>query len=163
MSEGIIISDNIRGKSLGNVTYNTSNKHLILNVNAQPKHLDVFDTVPGTALALAGGLNEYHEEILLTINHGLGFKPTVLMYFYVLADTADITQNNRYGADQYFFSGSAGTFADILTHREDANKVELFHYVQDYGFNTIWTSPAPNFTMRIKYFVFSNPVDQVLP
>lgn len=135
--------------------YDSRNRHMLVDLEANPKHLDVVDIVPGTALALAGGLNEYHEEVLISIDHNLSFRPTVWVYFTDLGGTG-------YGQDFYFFSGSAGTFADALAHRESEDKVEIFHYVQDYANNTIWTSPAPNYKFRIKYFVFSNPNDRIL-
>lgn len=160
---GIRTTQNDQDVSSNNFSYDTTKKHLLVDLTQPQKQLAVLDNfVPGTALQLTGIVDDYKEEILLTIPHNNGFKPTPLSYYFIKSISGDPTQGGGYSQNIYFFSGSAGTFQDIITLRTWPDRSEFVHLVQDFSSGTIWSSPAPSFLMRIKYFIFSNPIDRVL-
>lgn len=161
-SRGLIIAG---GSSIdsGPLLYDTRNKHLSANLLANPKHLDILDNFNGgTALQLTGILNDYKEEVLFQINHNLKFTPETLAYMLIKSISNDASQGGGYAQNAYFYSGSAGTFKDVLTIRADASTFQIVHILQDFGFSSIWTSPAPNYLFRIKYFIFANSIDKIL-
>src|SRR3990167_4800752 len=114
-----------------------------------PPHLNLVD-VKGTALVTNGGNGFYAEEILFTTYHGLGYKPIVLVYFYVYS-------NNSYGIGKFFYGFGASD--DYLTFEVDKYNLYIKHIFDDTGFQTGLTSTAPSFgNIRVKYMIFSNPV-----
>ena len=159
---GILVAGS-SGNVEQDIAYDSRKKHLLADLSQPQKHLDILDNfTPGTALALTGVINDYKEEVLFTIPHHLGFQPYVLGYFFIKSISGDVSQGGGYSANTYFFSGSAGTFEDSIKVRANTTNFQIVHVLQDFGFSTTWNSPAPTYSMRIKYFIYSNPVDRIL-
>lgn len=138
-------------KLKGNVTYDSRNIRPQIAVGRDPKHLDILNIPPGTAIVTSAGNGFFAQEILLTIKHGLKYKPKVLVYFYIVS-------NGRYGIGKYLYG--AGAADDSISYRVDSEKLEIIHTLDDTSLHTGLTSTAPSFIgIRIKYLIFSNPID----
>lgn len=158
---GLIIAGPTNDVQQGTLQYDTRKTHLITSLTASPKHLDILDNfIPGTALALTGILNDDKKEVLFSIPHNLGFTPEILGYFFVKSISGDPSQGGGYGQQNYVFAG--GAFQDYVYIYANDTDFQIIHEVIDFGSSTTWTSPAPTYVMRVKYFIFANPTDRIL-
>lgn len=145
MSQGILV------KLKGDVTYDSRNIRPQIAVGRDPKHLDILNISPGTAIVSSAGNGFLAQEVLLTIKHNLKYKPKVLVYLYIVS-------NGRYGVGSYIYGAGAAT--DSISYRVDSEKLEVIHTLDDTFLNIGLTSTAPTFVgVRVKYLIFSNPID----
>lgn len=151
MSAGILIAEkNITGK----IIYDSRKPRLQVAVNRDPKHLDSFIVSPAPLVTSAGN-GFYLENIILSINHNLGYKPRVLMYTKAL-------NTNVYRCGFYFFS--FGAFDDSIIYRVTDKTLTIVQILDDSTFNVGVASSASTVgNLRIKYMLFSNPVNNATP
>ena len=118
--------------------------------------MDILEMTGGNAYTDSGGTGRT-QDILYRLEHKLNFAPLVDCYFYVTS-VDNVTTDpavNGYGAGVYFLSGSAGTLADILSFEADKNEFRIVHNFDKYGFTTGFTSPAPRYKFKIKFYIYS--------
>ena len=146
MSRGIFIAKNKKSVGRGRNQYDSTKPHLMVSLIKNPPHLDGLIMPGGTALTLAGIGST--EETLLTIKHNLPYTPELMIYFYV-------TSTEEYATGRFVFSGSSGGLADVIYADVDDTNVKIKHSLETWYFGGA-TSNAPDFTLRIKYYILSN-------
>ena len=133
-----------------NLQYDSTKPRLQIAVDRDPSHLGLID-VKGTALVSAVGNGYYAEETLFTVNHRLGYKPKVLIYYfdYVFG---------FYSVGKFFYN--FGAFDDYLGFEVDEQNLYVKHILDDTITNIGTTSVAPSTgKVRVKYLILSNPVN----
>lgn len=123
----------------------------------KPDHLAIIDNFVG-GTALVSNASTQQREILARFNHNLPYTPEVFMYFYVKSygGSTTVGQAGGYQGGAYLYSGSAGTVDDAISLEVDATEVRIVHTLDDLGFGGGYVSTAPNYLLRIKYYVTSN-------
>lgn len=148
--------------------YDSRLGRLQTDLTRTPPHLALIDNFPGgnafTSNPAGSPATVTTREVLATIPHGLPFTPEVLVYFFVKSvngNPADANANG-YSASVYFLSGASGTVEDTVNIEVDSKELRIVHQLQDFGFGVTYTSPAPGYLFRVKYYILSNPahVDQ---
>ena len=153
MSGGILIDSKSVNQSV--TEFDTRRPRLQVAVDRNPKHLDLIISSPGTALDITPSVS-YVEETLFTLNHNLGYKPKVLVYFYF----PNYAPFQGYAVGRYFYG--FGVVDDQITYRVDEDKFYIIHTMTDNIGGATQTSTAPDFgKVQIKYLIFSNPVAAV--
>lgn len=147
MSSGILVAEkDIQDKIL----FDSRKVRPQIAVGRDPAHLNIF-TTSGSAIASNVGNSFLAKENLLTIKHGLGYKPKVLVYYFGLS-------NSKYSVGKFFYN--FGVADDYLFYRVDTQNFYIDHILDDTGATLGVTSTAPpTGAIRIKYSIFSNPVD----
>lgn len=145
MSKGIFIAKNKKSVGRGRNQYDSTLPHLMVNLIKNPPHIDALIMSGGTALALTGVGST--EETLLEIKHNLPYTPEVMIYFYV-------TSTEEYSSGRFVYSGSNGTVTDVVYADVDDTNVKIKHSLDAYF--GAYTSTAPDFTLRVKYYILSN-------
>ncbi len=145
MSRGIFIAKNKKSVGRGRNQYDSTLPHLMVSLVKNPPHMDTTIIPGGTALALTGVGST--EETLLTIQHNLPYTPEIMIYFYV-------TSTEEYASNNFVFSGSNGTITDVIYADVDDTSVKIKHSLDTYF--GAYTSTAPDFSLRIKYYILSN-------
>lgn len=121
-----------------------------------PPKLAIIDNLPGgTALVSVSG-SILREVLLPPIKHNLPYTPEVFMYFYAKSYNNSITDTHagRYIGGQFLFAG--GSLTDVLTVEVDSKEVRIVHILDDGIFGGGYTSDAPSYLIRIKYYITSN-------
>jgi hypothetical protein len=157
MSAGIIIMEN--GKIIGEdrPRYDSRRPRWQVNLKANPAHLAVLRFTGGTAFVGSAGVVSQQEETLLEIEHKLPYTPDVLAYFYAqsYAGSEIDPKAQRYAADTFIYSGSAGTVADNLFIRVSATSLKVVHQLDNFN-GIAYTSDANQYVIRFKYYILSN-------
>lgn len=157
MSEfGILIAEDGQNIKNGRNKVDSRRKTLIVDLEADPPHLQVVEMSGGNSYTDSGG-NGRQQDVLFRMDHKLNFAPLVDCYFYVLSvdgNTADSAAGGYAGAF-YPLSGSLGTLFDGLSFEADKKELRIMHYFDKYGFNTGFVSPANRFKFRVKFYIYS--------
>lgn len=157
MSEfGILIAEDGKNIREGRNKVDSRRKTLILDLEADPAHMQIVEVGGGNSYTDGGG-NGRSLDLLSTIKHNLGFAPLVDCYFYVQSydGNSSASPAGGYAGDFYPMSGSAGTLADIISFEADKTEIRLVHYFDKYGFATGYTSDAPKYKFKVKFYVYS--------
>jgi hypothetical protein len=149
MTQGIKVFDS--SLSTG---FTTERTRMQIAIDRTPPHLQVFDSIAGSALVTNAGNGYYAEEIVFSLHHNLGFRPKVYVYYFYLNGPSI---SRGYALGTFFIA--YGVYEDALKYRVTDTEFLIYHYVDDTFFNTGVTSLAPNFQMRIKYMLCSTPID----
>ncbi len=128
--------------------FDSRRKHLLVDLDAKPKHFDTVD-ITGTNIS-ATGTTTY--ETLLTIAHGLNYKPKVETYIF------DSGTWNLYSGSGSYYRGYypyiPGSGVDIIYGEADATNYYIKHSITSLG--PPLTSTAASFPLKIKYYIFSD-------
>lgn len=157
MSEfGILIAEDGRAIREGRNKVDSRRKTLILDLEALPPHMQINEVSGGNSYTDGGGTGR-SKDVLLAIPHNLGFAPLVDAYFYVASydGITGAAPAGGYAGDFYPMSGSAGTLADIFSFEATKTEILLVHYFDKYGFSTGYTSDAPKYRFRVKFYIYS--------
>lgn len=154
MSVGITFAGEGGSMRTKEAEYTTLRRHLHVDMEADPPHLDIVE-LRGTNIAASQG--SFALETLLTIKHGLPFKPHCMGYFYVKDHTTDPSIVGAYADGAYYYSGAAGTIEDKIFWDADDTNFYIQHRLDNFSVSGTVTSTAARFLMRVKYFIFSNP------
>jgi hypothetical protein len=157
MRAGIFIAQDGKPIGRGNNRFDTTRPHLQANLLKTPAHMDIpANFIAGTAQAVLDG--ESDIEDILTIKHNLPYTPEVLVYFYVVSyDGSTVTYPaGTYSADVLVMSGSLGTAADSLYAAVNSTDLIIRHQTESFGYPGTYTSEAPKFLVRLKYYILSN-------
>ena len=132
--------------------FDSRRKHLLVDLNASPKHFDIV-ALTGTALSISAGGSA--SETLLTIPHKLPYIPKVETYIYIDDESGF---NFQTGSGSYFrtfypYSGSLGSVSDLVQGSADATNYYIKHTLSG---ATAYTSDANTKPVKVKYFIFSN-------
>lgn len=152
MSRGIIVDTKDVEEPIPD--FDTRRSRLQIAIQREPAHLDVLN-VKGNNITANAGNNWFAKETLFTMEHGLGYKPRVVVYIYNAGNVAGGT-GAGYAIGRFFYG--FGAFDDQLTYEIDEETFSIIHTLEDF-FSTDRTSNAASFgDMRIKYMLFSNPM-----
>lgn len=162
--QGLLVFGTSGTDHVRDAAYDSRLGRLQADLTRTPPHLALIDNlVGGSAFASnpAGSPSTVITRELLVppIPHGLPFTPEVLCYFFVKSvngNPADANANG-YSASVYFLSGSSGTIEDTVNIEVDSKELRIVHQLQDFGFGVTYTSPAPGYLFRVKYYILSNP------
>lgn len=150
MTVGLVIRDDS-----GKEQFNSSRNHLLVDLNADPKH---FDTVRILGSNQSVGAGATAKEKLLTIPHKLGYTPVATAYFYQLSDVAGggISQFGTYYRNFYSYLplGSGGG-DDVVNITADDTNLYVVHTTVSYG--PPFSSTAASTPLAVKYYIFSRP------
>lgn len=150
MSSGIIVGEKSLDKKL---MFDSRNPRPQVALNRTPAHHDII-SVKGTAIAVTNAGADTATETLATIKHDLGYKPKVLCYFAQ-------ESSSRYAVGTFFYD--FGNVDDYLTYEVDEYNLYIRHKVVDNFGNNDYTSTAPaSGNIKVKYLIFSLPVDSVV-
>lgn len=161
MKAGIIIAGD--GKTVNDVPeqkFSSETMHLPVDFESDPKHYQVVTMNGGSAFSMDGiTFAGVQQETLLSIEHNYDYTPFCFAYFYVVSYAGSETHPSAgaYGDMFYPYSGTAGTLQDFITFRVTDKKFEIVHYLEDFGYGVAYTSTAPNYLLRIKYYIA--PID----
>jgi hypothetical protein len=138
------------------IKYDSRRATLIVDIDRDPKHMQIVETGGGTNYTDGGGVGR-HREILYEMSHNLGYIPLVDAYFYAKSYNGSEThvKTGLYGNDFLLFSGSAGTIADVFSFEVDDKNFRIVHYLDEYGFATGYTSDAASYVIRTKFYIYS--------
>lgn len=136
-------------------TYDSRRQRLQASLGDTPAHLALLDNFSG-GTALAGAITPV-REILLPIPHNLPYTPEVLIYFFAKAYKGSTTDplTGGYGGGSYIYPTTGPAYFDRIFVEVNATSVNIVHQLDDFD-GTAFTSTAPNFTLRIKYYILSN-------
>ena len=157
MSEyGIIIAEDGQTIRSGRAKVDSRRARWIVDLEADPKHMDLILTTAGTALADRGNF-ETQRETLATIDHKYGFTPVVAVYFYVISDNGSTNTGlaQQYTGELLVLSGTSGIVNDAVTYEVDKNQLRIYHSLFTRGFPPNYTSPAPKYSLRVKYYIMA--------
>jgi hypothetical protein len=130
--------------------FDSRNLRLQAALGRNPSHLGL-DSIKGTGIQVFAAGAHSAEETLLTIKHGLGYKPKVLTYFYQ-------TSKGGYNIGIYFYG--FGAIDDYFTYSVDENNLYIKHKLVDNTASQDYTSTAPTAgNIKVKYMIFSNKVN----
>lgn len=161
MRSGLVIA-NADGNLRQHQIYDTRKKKLTVDVNIEPPHLNIIESLSGgTKFSVAAADTSLKEETLLTIPHQLGFKPMFLVYFYP-TKTPDLFSGSlrQYSINMAFMLYNAIALGDEWLEA-DADNINLYikHKAIRFGFG----GPDPyvfygsDYTYRIRYMIFNVP------
>lgn len=147
MSHGLMVAEkDVSGKLL----FDSRNVRPQIAVGRSPAHLGL-QYVTGTGITTSAGNGFLATEPLFSLNHGLGYKPKVLVYFYVVGTAS-------YNVGKFFYGFGAAD--DYITYSVTNTGFSIVHIYDDTFFNNGLTSTAATVgPIRIKYAIFSNPVN----
>lgn len=114
--------------------------------------MDILEMTGGTALTLPAVGST--EETLFEIEHKLPYTPEVMVFFYMAASDGLATE--EYAVDRLIYSGSIGTMTDVIYASVDERYFRLKHLFERYFDAAPTTSTAPQFSLRVKYYILSN-------
>lgn len=140
-------------KDGGQETFNSSKKHLLVNLNADPPHFDVIQ-LKGSAISIGGAGST--SEIIAKVKHNLPYTPMVAAYFWLTSEVtgSGIDTSGTYYRNFYAYSNLGGALQDYVYLLVDDKFVTFEHYLQaPYAV----TSDAPNQPLFCKYYIFSQP------
>lgn len=168
MSEyGLVVAGDSGSVSDGTTQYDTRRKKLLVDVVVTPKRLNILDDFNGgTNFTVTDpGDDGPKKEVLFEVDHNLGYVPYVEMYIYVVAAPGSPVLNvGSYAQDFLSYNAGGGDEVnDVLEHVEDTQKMQIVHTTSiEPSSGDTYTSTANDYTLRIKYFIFSNGKSQVL-
>ena len=148
--KGIIIGEKAVKDKL---SYDSRKPRPQIALGRDPKHLDIF-TAKGTAISIASAGPNSAQEVLFSMKHNLGYKPEVLVYYY---NTSDKT----YSIGTYIIPDASFPINDVITKSVNSTTFSIVHNLDSSGFPFDYTSTAPNYELRIKYMIFSNPAGAI--
>lgn len=154
---GLLIAEDGRTVSNYRPKYDSRRRSLILDLERNPKHMDIQTTQGGSSYTEAGQLGLVGSDVLYRVNHNLGFVPICEAFIYVTKYNGDPNdlRAGGYASDVYYLSGGAGTISDRFTWEADATEFRLVHYLDAYGFNTNYVSDAQKYEFRTKFYIYS--------
>ncbi len=144
------------GKNMGDGAwkFDSRKKKWTVDVNADPKHVRLFEMNGGTKFVLDAAMTLYTDEILLRVEHKMPWPPKFLCYFYYIdaplgfADSIGYYGfNNAFMLSNNISAGGEGLWAEV-----DATYFYIKHYAETYGAgagNTTFYGSDYNF--RIKF------------
>lgn len=151
--QGILVAG--RGGSINDkkgLTYSSLNNHLQVDtLKKNPKLFDVVTVDAGNALVVSDGFTQ--EEDVFSVTHGLGYKPTVWVFFFIYAKGSN-TDSGQYSTGTYIFAGS--TVNDLLRFEVNETALRIIHKVENISYGGAYTSIAANYKLRLKYYIFNN-------
>ena len=153
---GILIAEDGQSIRSARNKVDSRRKTLIVDLEADPPHMDIVETLGGNTYTDSGGTGRT-QDLLYSMKHKLGFAPLVDCYFYVVSVDNATTDSavDGYGSGVYFLSGSSGTVIDALTFEADKTDFRIVHNFDKHGFTTGFVSPAPRFKFRVKFYIYS--------
>lgn len=157
---GLLIAQDGTSIQQGLFVYDSRNKHMQVNLLADPPHVQVY-TVQPTAIATSSGTpNWFASETLATIKHNLPYRPRVFGFCYIYSYDGAFTDSSvgQYGEQVYFGFGAIDDYMYVVA---DDTNVYIKHDVQDY-FNLGYTSTATHQVVKVKILICSNPYNRVL-
>lgn len=160
MIPGLLIPDEGSRARNKKHKFDSTKLTLPIDLEADPKHYDTVDLAGGSALSLALNESAIKEETLLRVRHRFGYVPLVLVYFYVLSETAtgDNSDVDKYHDEYLELEGYAfGGPYDFLTYKVDSEWFEIKHYLASIGFLPAFTSEANKYQIRVKYYITTIP------
>lgn len=144
---GTIISDN-------SFDFDSRRKHLLVDLDANPKHFDVL-SITGTAIHSTGSGNTATEN-LLQIAHGLPYIPKIETYIFDSGNFNLYAGSGSYYRGRYYYNSLYGpAVTDTIYGFVDAT----YYYIK-HDFTVAaaggGNSTAPSYPLKIKYYIFSN-------
>lgn len=138
----------------GNWKYDTRLKKLTVDLEANPKHLDVFEMNGGTKWVMNQTIEDSRLETLFEIEHGMPFPPEFLCYFYTYdAPAARSGMIGRYSFQRAFMLynaialGEEGMYAEV-----DETHFRIVHYADTFAFGSGSTTMyGSDFKFRVRY------------
>lgn len=137
-------------------TYDSRKKKLVLAPDTKPPLFDLIPINGGTKFILSAGASA--EETILTIKHGLPFKPKVLTYYRKTkapeAFSAGIAQ---YSINQALMVFNAFGFGEEYLYT-DSDPINM--YIKHRAVNTSATSQTfygSDFEYMLRYMIFNIP------
>lgn len=152
---GFFIAEDGESVNSGKMKFTSKYPHLNASLKQDPAHLDVVITPGGTAFVM-GAAPSSQTETLLTTPHHLPYTPEIMIYYYAISyggDTGHVLAG-KYYVDR-FLLGYSASYDDILYAEVDDTNFYVKHYMANY-FSSGQTSTAPNWSIRIKYYILSN-------
>jgi hypothetical protein len=157
MSEfGILIAEDGSNIREGRNKLDSRRRTLILDLEADPAHMQIIEVTGGNAYTDSGGTDR-SSDLLYTMKHNLNFVPLVDCYFYVQSydGNSSTSPAGGYAGEFYPMSGSAGTVSDFISYEVDKTEIRLVHYFDRFGFTTGYTSDAPKYRFKVKFYIYS--------
>jgi hypothetical protein len=154
MSRGLFIAQSGEDLSKTPLQFDSDNAKVLVNLRADPPHLDekTLRTATNFVSVAAGS----QQETLFSINHGLGYTPEVLVYFYVVSYGGSLTHDNaaRYSNKNTLLSGTNGSVADSIYASVNSTSLDIVHELADF-FGVGYTSDAASWVVKVKYYIIS--------
>lgn len=135
--------------------FNSTRNHLLVNLNADPKH---FDTVRILGTNQSVGVLGEAREILFKIEHKLNYTPMICAYMYASGDVsgAGLDTLGTYYRNFYSYLPLGGGGGDDTLHIAANDKYfYITHTTISYGAG--FSSAAANTPVNVKYYIFSRP------
>lgn len=147
---GIFIAKDGTNVSSNDLQFDSRNKHLLVDLDASPKHFDVIN-LTGTNLSSTG---PEVSETLFTIPHKLSYVPKIETYIFVNGRFNLYTGSGSYYRTLYPYSGGGAGYYDRVIGEVDNTNYYIRHKISTAG--SPFTSNAASFPLQIKYYIFSN-------
>lgn len=157
---GILVADDGTSIQDKDYKYDSREQTLILDLERDPKHMQIIQTSGGTNLPT--GVVGDNSEVIYTFDHNLGYTPLVDAYFYAETYGGSYTHMNTggYGKDFYFLSGSNNWVLDYLTFKVNNKSFSIIHRTIVYATHTGYVSTAASYGIKTKAYIYSIPVDK---
>lgn len=155
---GIIIAQDGAPIEDPNPKYSSLNPTLIVDLERDPKHMQIVTTKGFRAYTdNTGNSGRLFRDVYDEIEHGLGYVPLVDCYIYALSFDGSETDVNagRYGDQVFFFSASLGTASDIFTYEVDQKYFRLVRYFDSYISPSGYVTIASRYVLRSKFYIYS--------
>lgn len=146
----------LNGGNDNDIAYDSRHKHLQVDLNADPPHMNVYTENRLTAIAVNSTPGNYVEEVLVSIDHKLPFVPRCAVYFYVSNAPVGNTNIGQYVGSHFYLSGTSGSISDVIFYRVNETKFEIVHANQNILSGTGYTSDGPQWQFRVKYMIQNN-------
>lgn len=133
----------------------TRRPHFIVDLEADPAHMQIWNGSAGTAYTDPGTLTT-QKEILFSVKHTYKFVPFSIAYFYINSYQGQTTDPavTGYGGEFYLLSGSNGGVNDVITYEVTATEFRIIHELLSFGLGpTGYVSPAPDFNINVKFYI----------
>jgi hypothetical protein len=146
----------LTAKNPKGISFNGGNRHMMLDLNADPKHFDLVKLL-GTAITVGAGVTT--SEQLFKINHNLGYVPYVEIYFYPAGNAVAnlgpfslIDNTGSYSKNLYYYQVGGGVEDKLYMQVTDRSLFIHHSYYSAAG----GTSTANTQPVWAKYYIFSN-------
>lgn len=150
MSQGMVVY----GRD-GEPTFDTRKPRLQVALNQDPAHMDIINVRATAIRTLAVNYPTPTTEVLFTTKHNLGYKPKVLVYFF-------IPSTQLYSTGTHYHTPPNALSDDLILYDVTDTTFSITHRLTDYFGVFDLTSTANTLgDIRVKYMIFSNPVENV--
>lgn len=154
---GLLIFGQNGGPTSNINEYDSRRPRLQASLDSNPPHLALLDNFKG-GTALVSNVSVIQREVLARIPHVLKYTPECLVYFYTKSYKGSITDDRvgAYNGGVCEMPGNSIAIEDKIFFECDATELRIVHTLQDFGGFSPYTSEAPSYIFRIKYYILSN-------